>query len=308
MRSISSIGETVLDIIIKDGKPLVANPGGSVLNTMVSLGRLGADTRFITELGKDEPGAQVKIFLRDNGIDTSCIAEYDDMQTPIALAYLDDSHNASYTFYKQYPSKRFQQAFPALPTDGYFLFASSLALNEQVRPTILALIAAAVHSGNTIYYDPNCRPNPASNARLQNLLILENMREAHIVRGSDEDFNHIFGHCRLDEIWQQIDSPRLQMLICTRGAQGVSLMRRGQIFDFGVPQIVPVSTVGAGDTFNAGFIYGLAARDIGTGQLEGLSEDTLRQLCDTASACAAHVCCSLDNYISAEFAQSISLH
>ena len=41
MRKIIGIGETILDIIFKNGQPTKALPGGSVFNTMVSLGRLG---------------------------------------------------------------------------------------------------------------------------------------------------------------------------------------------------------------------------------------------------------------------------
>ena len=40
MRKIYGIGETVLDIIFKDGQPQAAKAGGSVLNSMVSMGRM----------------------------------------------------------------------------------------------------------------------------------------------------------------------------------------------------------------------------------------------------------------------------
>ena len=44
MRKIIGIGETVLDIIFKDGQPIGAYPGGSTFNAMVSLGRDGMDS------------------------------------------------------------------------------------------------------------------------------------------------------------------------------------------------------------------------------------------------------------------------
>ncbi len=46
MRKIYGIGETVYDIIFKDGTPQAAKPGGSVLNSMVSLGQ-DRPSRFI---------------------------------------------------------------------------------------------------------------------------------------------------------------------------------------------------------------------------------------------------------------------
>ena len=41
MRKIYTIGETVLDIIFKNGQPVASKAGGSMLNTAVSLGRRG---------------------------------------------------------------------------------------------------------------------------------------------------------------------------------------------------------------------------------------------------------------------------
>ncbi len=305
MPQITAIGETVLDIVIKDGNPLVANPGGSVLNSIISLSRLGADTRFITEFGKDAPGMQVKKFLHNNGVDTSCVCEYPNHQTAVALAYLDEANNASYTFYKDYPSLRLAIPMPSFDAGGYFLYASSMAINEQVRPVIVALAKQAEISGCTVYYDPNCRPKAGQDGEHQKSLMLENMGLSHIVRGSSEDFEYLFGHCSLSDIWETINSPKLKMLICTHGADGVSIMRGGESFSYSVPQIIPISTVGAGDNFNAGFLFSLANQSIGHSQLSQLDENTLRQICDTATACSANVCCSLDNYISTEFARSI---
>ena len=41
MRKVIGIGETVFDIIFKNGQPISGRPGGSVFNAMISLGRMG---------------------------------------------------------------------------------------------------------------------------------------------------------------------------------------------------------------------------------------------------------------------------
>ena len=48
MRKVIGVGETVLDIVFKHEQPIGALPGGSVFNTIVSLGRVGADATFIS--------------------------------------------------------------------------------------------------------------------------------------------------------------------------------------------------------------------------------------------------------------------
>ena len=46
MRKIYAIGETVFDIIFKNGQPQAAKPGGAMLNSAVSLGRMGLPAIF----------------------------------------------------------------------------------------------------------------------------------------------------------------------------------------------------------------------------------------------------------------------
>ena len=65
MRKVIGIGETVLDIIFKDNKPVEAVPGGSTFNAITSLGRCGVNTSFISEAGNDHVGKYIIDFLKD---------------------------------------------------------------------------------------------------------------------------------------------------------------------------------------------------------------------------------------------------
>ena len=47
MRKVIGIGETILDIIFRNGQPTAAVPGGSVFNGVVSLARAGVPVSFI---------------------------------------------------------------------------------------------------------------------------------------------------------------------------------------------------------------------------------------------------------------------
>ena len=68
MRKVIGIGETVLDIIFKKGQPIGAYPGGSTFNGIISLGRSGIHTTFISEAGNDRVGRYVIGFLKENGV------------------------------------------------------------------------------------------------------------------------------------------------------------------------------------------------------------------------------------------------
>ena len=93
MRKVIGIGETVLDIIVKDGKPIEAVPGGSAFNAIISLGRSGVNTTFISEAGNDRIGNYVVDFLRDNGVNAENVNMYSDSKSSLSLAFLDDNNN-----------------------------------------------------------------------------------------------------------------------------------------------------------------------------------------------------------------------
>jgi fructokinase len=70
MGRIIGIGETVFDILFKDGQPMKAVPGGSVYNSIISLGRMGVPASFISEVGDDVIGRMILDHLRDSGVDS----------------------------------------------------------------------------------------------------------------------------------------------------------------------------------------------------------------------------------------------
>ena len=66
-----------------------------------------------------------------------------------------------------------------------------------------------------------------------------------------------------------------------------------------------VSTIGAGDNFNAGIIYALVKNGFGKAGLERLTADDWALLVPTAMKFSANVCGSLYNYVDPDFADSI---
>ena len=73
MGRVIGIGETILDILFKNEQPVKAVPGGSVYNSIISLGRMGVDASFISEVGDDKVGGMILSHLRDSGVDASAV-------------------------------------------------------------------------------------------------------------------------------------------------------------------------------------------------------------------------------------------
>ena len=71
-----------------------------------------------------------------------------------------------------------------------------------------------------------------------------------------------------------------------------------------VKKVDVVSTVGAGDNFNAGIIFGLLREGVGRDDLACLPEEKWNKIVASGMALASHVCQSFNNSISKEFAET----
>ena len=302
MRKVIGIGETILDIIFEGNQPSAAVPGGSVFNGIVSLGRAGVNVSFISETGNDRVGNIILQFMRENNIPTDHVNVFPDGKSPISLAFLNEHSDAEYIFYKDYPKQRLDVLFPEIHEDDIVIVGSYYALNPVLRDKILELLETAKEKKAIIYYDPNFRKAHAHEAIRLMPTVLENLEFADIVRGSDEDFQNLYGKSDAQEVYKEHIQFYCDRFLTTHGANGVNLHTRNFTRHFDSPQIQPLSTIGAGDNFNAGIIYGLLKYDVRHADLPSLDQDTWGKIIRCGMDLASEVCQSYDNYISKEFA------
>jgi len=301
MRKIYGIGETVLDIIFKDSQPQAAKAGGSVLNSVVSIGRMGLPVYFISEYGLDDVGHLIDNFLKSNGVNSSFVNRFQNGSTALALAFLNEKNDAHYSFYKDFPDERLNIEFPVVENEDIVQCGSFYAIWPEIREKFKKFISGAKENGSLIVYDPNFRQTHLSELDILKPLIIENMQMADLVRGSDEDFRNIFGVNNVDETWEIVKN-YCKCLVFTVNAEGVYVRTTSYSGKFPVKKITPVSTIGAGDNFNAGMITSIYHNNIKSEQLEYMKETEWSKIITTAVNFATHVCLSYDNYISVAFA------
>ncbi|MEI6747642.1 MAG: PfkB family carbohydrate kinase [Bacteroidota bacterium] len=300
MPMIFAIGETVLDIIFENEIPVSACVGGSMFNSAISLGRMHAPVSMITGYSNDQPGKMADDFLKKNGVDDSLVMHYDDGKTTIALAFLDEAKKASYQFYQEWPSNRVQWSLPEFTHGDLLLFGSVFSLRPFIRPYFSQLFEKARQAGICSIYDPNFRAAHLNDLEALKPAILANMSNASIIRGSDEDFEHIFGLTDPDVIYSVIKA-WCQNLIITQGPDEVLLYTSKLMKRYSIPNISVISTIGAGDSFNAGLLKSLLLRGTNLHTLETFNEQAWDDLIHCGVACASAVCCSKENYVPAGF-------
>jgi fructokinase len=305
MARIFAVGESVLDIIFNNGVPVEARPGGSMFNTSISLGRLGAEVYFIGDYGRDKVGDTVNSFLEENGVSSVYAERFSGNKTALALAFLDKSGNAEYEFYKDYPEKRLESVSIEFEPEDILIFGSFFALTDSVRPSLIRLLSQANEAGASVIYDPNFRKPHLSELEHLKPLIIENMNFADLVRGSDEDFELIFGAGNADAAYRFVTEAGCANLVYTSSKNGVDILSQSARLHLEVEELNPVSTIGAGDSFNAGIIWSLLQAGITGKDLERIPERIWEKAGKNGIAFASHVCMSFDNYISREFATKL---
>lgn len=307
MRRVIGIGETVLDIVFKQDQPIGAVPGGSVFNSLISLGRSGVSCAFISETGNDRVGRRIISFLEENGVDAKSVYVYPDSKSPISLAFLNERNDAEYLFYKDHPHDRLEFSYPEVNADDVVLFGSYYAVNPVIRPQVVAFLEYARSKGAILYYDVNFRASHKDEVLKLTPNILENLEMADIVRGSSEDFEVMFRKTDPDLIYRSQIAFYTKKFICTRGAEPVELRAdNGLKKQYAVDKTPTVSTIGAGDNFNAGFVFGMLKCGITRREIEqGLTEQQWDACIASALYFSADVCQHIDNYVSPEFGRQM---
>ena len=295
--TITGIGETVLDIVFRNMQPQAAVPGGSTFNAMVSLGRtVGRDfpevgLRMVSQIGNDPVGDMVFSFMQENRVGTDAMIRAKG-QTTVSMAMLDGLGNAKYEFFRDPGLPPFRAPELTFGPGDIVLFGSFFAINPATSEQTRAIIRKARAAGATVYYDINFRKAHDAGESLPQ--IEENMALSDIVRGSSEDIEALYGGESAAEVYRKRISPLCQTFICTKGALDTEVFSPGFHQTYPVPQGTPVvSTIGAGDNFNAGTAYALVSR-----RERELNWDAIVPV---AHAFSANVVASLFNYVDVDF-------
>ncbi|PKP12012.1 MAG: hypothetical protein CVU09_00495 [Bacteroidetes bacterium HGW-Bacteroidetes-4] len=301
---IYTIGEIVLDIIIKNLDEAQIKPGGSMLNTAISLGRLKVPVNHISVLSRDKAAELLIDFLHRNAVGSQYIYREAGIKTNLALAFLDAQNNAQYSFYKDKAKQTPPLLFPKVKVNDMIHFGSFFGLNPLWHPQLDAFLSRVNSLNGIVMYDPNFRTPHLHQLPELFPLIEKNIAHASIVKGSNDDFKNIYGITNGQATWNMIKKLGPTILIYTKGNQGVELFTDAFQLSLEAKKIKTISTVGAGDTFSAGILFRLYQHLSREKELMHLDKTAWAQILETATLFASETCQSYDNYLSASFANN----
>ena len=280
-------GESLIDMLPRETaageRAFAPYAGGAVFNTAIALGRLGAHVQFFSGISSDLFGDQLRAELAASQVD-SAPSHVSDRPTTLAFVTLKDGH-ASYAFYDENTAGRMLTSddLPQVAAEALFFGGISL----MVEPCGAAYEALMLREAGTrlTMIDPNIRPSFIRDADAYRARIKRMTAVADIIKMSDEDLMWLQGD---HDAAALLGDGATQVVLLTRGAEGVTVVTRAGRFDVPARKATVVDTVGAGDTFNAGFLAGLdRAGLLSKDALRGAGEAALRAAADLGAQAAA---------------------
>jgi sugar/nucleoside kinase (ribokinase family) len=256
------VGELNVDLILNElekfpevGKEILARKmtltlGSSAAIFASNISRLGARVAFIGRIGSDKFGEVVLESLQKNGVDVSMIIK-DDLQgtgATIILNVEEDRANTTYPGAMDFLS--IDDISPDNLKRAKHLHFSSYFLQPGMKNGVEELFRTGQELGLTTSFDMQWDPREEWDLDIEKIL-----PHVNVFLPNEKELLYLSGKDNLDEAIDLI-SKYAEILVIKRGNKGSMVCYGDEIIN--LPAFLNrnvVDAIGAGDSFNAGFIY-----------------------------------------------------
>lgn len=293
---ITCMGEILIDFLpIEEGGHTVGfrmHPGGSLLNVAVGVARLGQPIAFCGKVASDFFGRYLRGFTEHEGIDTRFLLSTDALST-LAFVAIEDNEPA-FSFYGEGAADTLMT--PADLPEAMFdetkaLHIGSISLLRGTTPSAVLAAVERLRGRALLSFDPNIRPGLVHSPAEYRALIDRLAGMVDIFKISAADLGWLMPDLSAEQAAARIQSLGPALVVVTRGGKGGLALRGSDSITIPAFPITIADTVGAGDTFNAGMLVGLAERDaLARDRLRDLDPASLADTLRLASAAAAINC------------------
>ena len=233
--------------------------GGAELNFAIGCARLGLQTKWMSRLGGDEFGKVIYNFARGEGIDMSFVKLVEGYPTSLNFKEIrEDGSGKTFYYRNQSPiltlseddiSKEMFEGVDVIHLTGVFLAIAPQNLNITMR-----VLKIAKENNITVSFDPNIRLK---------LWTIEEAKRAYaqifpfvdiLLTGFDE-IELILENASKDSLERFASENDIAQLIIKDGSNGVQAYITENWYKKEAFKFKVIDTVGAGDGFDAAYIY-----------------------------------------------------
>lgn len=239
-----------------DGETFIYNEtkscGGSASNTIIGMAKLGLNTGYIGKIGTDSNGKMMKNYLESNNVNTDHLIESEG-ETGEVIGFVDDEGNR-----KLYVTPKINDKISNKDIKRDYLLntkvlhlTSFVGLNPE-DPSINTQfeLLDELDSKIKISFDPGMLYVNKGKEFMDKLIsytdiLLINETELLLATGETE----------FKKAVEQV-APKVEILVVKRSTKGSFIKKQDEEYNIKIFEVNAVDTTGAGDAYNAGFLYG----------------------------------------------------
>lgn len=235
-----------------------AQSAGGPMNTAVALSRLALPVEFLGRLSTDTFGRQLVSHLEANEVGLD-LAIRSDEPTSMAIVSLAEDGKATFFFHFT-DTANFGWVPKDLPTLGAGDWLHMASLVTVINPGAEVLLDWTSRIGSRWSLDINVRPavlpDRAEYLRRTRAWLQILGRTGGLAKASDDDLDFMFpGEDPLEVCRTLVADHGLELMLLTRGPDGAAAITAdGEVVTEAGIKVQVVDTIGAGDTFMAGFL------------------------------------------------------
>jgi 2-dehydro-3-deoxygluconokinase len=263
MRDFLAFGEPLVGFYpdggssLADDVPVVKTWGGDTSNFAIGVSRLGHPCTYLTRVGDDPFGRGFRALWEANGVDSSRVETDPDRRTGLYFVSFDGGRHSLTYYRKDSAASAFgPRGLEGLPLEEYrivHLTGISLGMSESARAGGLELIRKAQAAGCLVSLDVNYRAAQwASRGAADSALARAVERGVDFLEITDDEAESLGWGVRIGDIRARF--PAVPTIVFKRGKAGASVWAGGREFSIPSFEVPVVDTVGAGDSFDAGFL------------------------------------------------------
>ena len=258
-------GESLIDMVSfateKGEVQYSPHVGGSILNSAIALGRLGADTYYCGAISNDTFVDLIEDCLRDSKVKEDFIIKTNRHTT---LAYADVTDGvAKYTFVDEHSAGRLLDENSLKPfvnkmKNATALLVGGISLQAEPCGTSWQWLVEQVAGHCIIYFDANIRPDFIEDKDKYLERFERLTRKVDIIKISEEDYSYLCGEQDFAKLSSEWLEKGVKLIVLTLGEKGAKVIYDGgKEISVGVEPVKVIDTIGAGDSFNAGLLFHL---------------------------------------------------
>lgn len=288
-----ALGELLIDFtengLTEQGNILFeANPGGAPCNVLAMLSTLGHSTAFIGKVGNDALGNQLKERVAEQGINTKCLKQDEEVPTTLAFVHTMEDGDREFSFYRNpgadvmLDEREIDEQIIA--ASRIFHFGTLSMTHEGCRKATIKALEIAKKNKCIISFDPNLREPLWDSMEAARKQVEKGLEYCDILKISDNEIQWLTGENDYsDGVLKLRNKYDIDLVLVSMGKKGSRAYYHGLVVEANpFLQKNTIETTGAGDTFCGCVLHYILEHG-----LDNLDKEQLREMLRFANAAAA---------------------